>query len=234
MTDTTFVQELAQNACHFGHKVSRWNPKMAPYLWGKRGGIHIFDLEKTAKHLEGLLKTVEQMTKDGKVILFVSTKPQTRVIFEEILEKKGYPIVHKKWVGGLLTNFNTIQKRIRRLKDLRELIETGEIDKFPKKEQAGLKKERAKLEEAFSGIVDMYRKPDAVFMVDGARDNIAIKEALRLKIPVLGIADSNVDPSEYTDFVPANDDAITALTYMLQKVYEALEPCKSQQPRKRA
>lgn len=221
------IKELAKNACHFGHKVSRLNPKMQKYIWGKKGGINVFDLEKTAKHLDKLLKKLEDFTsKEDKVILFVSTKPQTKMIFEEIQKKKNYPIVSNKWVGGFLTNFPTIQKRIKKLKDTKEMFETGEIEKFTKKEQSSMKKELQKLEFAFSGILNMYKKPDAIFIVDGKRDAIAIKEAIKLKIPVFGIADSNVDPSGYTNLVPANDDAITSLTFILQKVFEAISPLK--------
>jgi len=224
MANEAALRELAENACHFGHKVSRWNPKMAPYLWGKKGGVHIFDLEKTQEGLSRVLKAVENLSKNGKTILFVSTKPQTKAILREILEKKGHPVVIHKWVGGLLTNFDTIKPRIRRLKDLAQMVETGDIEKFPKKEQSQMRKELEKLQNAFGGIIHLYRLPDALFVVDGARDEIAIREANRLNIPVYGIADSNVDPSQYTDFIPANDDAITALSYLLGKVYEALSP----------
>lgn len=218
------LRELAENACQFGHKTSRWNPKMAPYLFGKRGGVHIFDLEKTATALARMIETMKKLSADGKTILFVSTKPQTKTILNEIFTEKHFPIVANKWVGGLLTNFDTIKKRIRRLKEIREMIATGDIEKFPKKEQSQIKKEGEKLETAFGGIADLFRVPDAIFVVDGKRDEIAIREARRLKIPVYGIADSNVDPENYTDFIPANDDAITALSFLLGKIFDALSP----------
>lgn len=220
------LRELAENACHFGHKASRWNPKIAPYLWGKKGGVHIFDLEKTAIALERLTGILAQLSAEGRVILFVSTKPQTKTILHEIHAAKGFPVVAEKWVGGLLTNFDTIKSRVRRLKDIRGMIETGDIEKFPKKEQSQIKKEAERLEILFGGIVDMYRAPDALFVVDGVRDFIAIKEANRLGIPVYGIADSNTDPDGYTDFIPANDDAITALSFLLGKIFQALTPLK--------
>lgn len=226
MTDT-ILRELAENACHFGHKVSRWNPKMAPYLWGKKGGIHIFDLEKTATGLDRVTKIIKDLSADGKTILFVSTKPQTKAVLKEIKEKKGHPIVANKWVGGLLTNFDTIKTRIRRLKDIREMISTNDIEKFPKKEQAQIRKEGEKLEVAFGGIDDLYRAPDTIFIVDGCRDEIAIREANRLGIPVYGIADSNVKPDLYHDFIPANDDAVTSLSYLLGKVFDALAKRKT-------
>ncbi len=223
---TDIVRELAENACHFGHKVNRWNPKMAPFLWGKRGGVHIFELEKTAIALERVTKTLSDLSGEGRVILFVSTKPQTKAILSELYKKAKQPIVINKWVGGLLTNFETIKPRIRRLKDIREMIKTGDIEKFPKREQSQMKKEMEKLEVAFSGIVDMYKMPDALFVVDGSRDNIAIREANRLNIPVYGIADSNVDPRGYKDFIPANDDAVTSLSFLMGKVFSVLQSPK--------
>jgi len=223
MSDVS-LRELAENACQFGHKVSRWNPKMAPYLWGKKGGIHVFDLEQTATALNRIMEITKKLSSEGKVILFVSTKPQTKTILKEIFEKKHFPIVSHKWVGGLLTNFDTIKGRVRRLKDIRDMMATGDIEKFPKGEQSKIRKEVAKLEIAFGGIADLFRTPDALFVVDGNRDEIAIREANRLGIPVYGIADSNVDPKGYTDFIPANDDAITALSFLLGKIYDALSP----------
>lgn len=221
------IRELAENACHFGHKVSRWNPKIAPYLWGKKGGVHIFDLEKTSAALTRILETITRLSDEGKVILFVSTKPQTKTILTEIFTGKGQPVVSEKWVGGLLTNFDTIKLRIRRLKDIRDMIATGDIEKFPKKEQAQIKKEGERLESLFGGIADMYRMPDALFVVDGVRDRIAIREANRLSIPVYGIADSNTDPDGYTDFIPANDDAITSISFLLGKVFGVLKSPKA-------
>ena len=217
------LTELAENAVQFGHKTARWSPYMKPYLWGQKGGIHVFDLNQTAKQLEDLLKKIAELSEAGKTILFVSTKPQTKQILLELHEEKRHPIVVNKWVSGMLTNFDTIKQRIRRLKDIQEMRKTGDIEKFPKKEQSKIRKEEAKLSENFSGVIDMYKLPDAVFIIDGARDAIAVREAKRLKIPVYGICDSNVDPRNYTLLVPANDDAITSLTYLLGKVFGVLE-----------
>jgi small subunit ribosomal protein S2 len=216
------IRELAENACHFGHKV--WNPKMKPYLWGKKGGVHIFDLEQTLDALNRVSKTLSSLSQEKKIVLFVSTKPQTKTILAELFREKKYPVVINKWVGGLLTNFETIKPRVRRLKDIREMVSTGDIEKFPKKEQSKIKKEMEKLEGVFSGIVDMYKLPDALVVIDGSRDEIAIREANRLGIPVYGIADSNVNPEGYTDFIPANDDAITALSFLVGKIFSVLQP----------
>ena len=220
------VEVLAENACHFGHKVCHWNPKMKPFLVGRKGGIHIFDLQKTVEKLKTVLEKIEKISGEGRVILFVSTKSQTKTILEEIFQKTGHPIVKNKWVGGLLTNFDTIKRRVRRLKDLREFFKTGEIDKFPKKEQSVMRREMKKLENAFAGILDMWKLPDAIFVIDGKRDKIAIREAKKIGIPIFGIADSNVDPENFTDFIPANDDAIASLTFLLGQVFERVKKSK--------
>ena len=217
---------MAQNALHFGHKVAHWNPKMKVYLYGAEKGVHIFDLEKTAVHLQKLLDYLQKKADQGATILFVSTKPQTRPLFEELHKTTGMPVVSEKWIGGLLTNFSTIRERIKYLKSLREMFATGEIEKFTKKEQSKLMKEKEKLEIAFSGIAEMYRLPDAVFIVDGKRDEAALREANKLRIPVVGIADSNVDPDRYELFVPANDDAISSLTYLLSLIFDVVKSGK--------
>lgn len=226
------LREMLANAVHFGHKTALWNPKMKTYIYGQKGGVHVFDLQKSAEGLKKACETLERASKQGKNILFVSTKPQTKTLFRELQKETGYPIVVNKWVGGMLTNLDTITKRIRRLKDLREMVETGDIEKFTKKEQAGLKKELIKLEESFGGIEKMHRKPDIVFVVDGKRDQIALKEARRLGITIVGICDSNVDPDLYDCLIPANDDAISSLTYILSFVFDAVRGNKNLSPKK--
>lgn len=222
----SFIKELAENACHFGHKTSKWHPKMKDFIWGAKGGIHIIDLEKTAEYLKEILNTVKKISESGKTILFVSTKPQTKAIMKEIKDKKDYPVISNKWIGGLLTNFYTIKNRIRRLKEIREMIQTDDISKFTKKEKSKILKEGEKLEGVFGGIDNMYKLPDAIFVVDGSRDNLAIEEAKKLSIPIYGIADTNVNPDDYEKLVPANDDAITSVTFLLGKVFESLEKRK--------
>ena len=227
---TLSLQSLAEAACHFGHRVRRWCPRMRPFLWGKKGGIHIFDLNKTLPAAEKLLARIEKISSEGKMILFVSTKPQTKQILAEIQQEKNYPVVSSTWVSGLLTNFDTIKMRLRRLRELREMSSSGEIEKFPKKEQASMRREQEKLEEKFGGLDVMYRLPDEVFVVDAARDAIAVREANRMKIPVSGIADSNVDPRGFTCFVPANDDAISSLGLLLGLVFDRLAPFSQRKP----
>ena len=215
------LQELAENAVHFGHKTSRWNPKMKNSIYGSVKGIHVFDLNKTADQLKKTILKIEDLAKKGKTILFVSTKPQTKALLEEFQKSTGYPIVTNKWVGGMMTNFETIKGRIKKMKDYEGMIESGEIEKYTKKEISKMEKELVKLQEAFSGIRDMFKAPDAIFVVDGKRDLNAILEAKRLNIPVYGIADSNVDPDNYDIAIPANDDAISSLALLLSYVFEA-------------
>ncbi len=223
------LNEMAQNAVHFGHKAPRWNPKMKPYIHGNKRGIHIIDLNKTLAALDTACAFLKKKSDQGGMILFVSTKPQTKPLLEEFHKKTGHPIVVSKWVGGMLTNFPTIRERIKYLKSIREMIVTGEIEKFNKKERSALNKEREKLERAFGGIAEMYRLPDAVFIVDGKRDESVLREAKKLRIPVIGLADTNVDPSLYDILIPGNDDAISSLTYLLSAIFESIQPLKKKQ-----
>jgi small subunit ribosomal protein S2 len=220
------LREMLANAVHFGHKTSRWNPKMKSYIHGESGGVHVFDLNKTAENLQKACEFLGRAAKSGSKILFVSTKPQTRTMLEEFQKETEVPIVINKWVGGMLTNISTMQKRIKTLKEINEMIETGEIEKFTKKEQAELKKERDKLEYAFGGIKKMHKIPAAIFIVDGKRDENAIREAKKLGIKVIGIGDSNVNPDYYDLLIPGNDDAISSLTYLLSFVFDSVREAK--------
>lgn len=216
------VEELIQNAVHYGHRTNKWNPRMKPYLYSAVNGIHLFDLEQTQVQLEKLLEYLKKSVQDGKQILFVSTKPQTMEMIPEIAAIHNSPYVTKKWFGGLLTNFDTMKERIRYFKNLKEQQATGELEKFTKKEQVKMLKEINKLEGALGGIQNLRRPPQVLFVVDGKRDLIAIKEARKLKIPVVGICDSNADPEMYDLMVPANDDAMKSLTFLLDLVKETL------------
>jgi small subunit ribosomal protein S2 len=217
------LEELAKNAVHFGHKTARWNPKMKKYIYGSVKGVHVFDLNKTAEGLKKTITEMEALAKKGKTILFISTKPQTKALLEEFQESTGYPIVVNKWVGGMMTNFETIKGRIKKMKDYESMIETGDIEKYTKKEQSEMNKELVKLQEAFSGIRNLFKAPDAVFVVDGKRDLNAVLEAKRLNIPVYGIADSNVDPDNYNVVIPGNDDAVSSLALILSYVFEGVK-----------
>jgi len=217
------LEELAKNAVHFGHKTTRWNPKMKSYIYGASNGVHVFDLNKTASALKKTVIELESLAKKGKSILFVSTKPQTKALLEEFREATGYPIVVNKWVGGMMTNFETIRGRIKKMKTIESMFETGEIQKYTKKEQSKMKKDLEKLQEAFEGIRDLHKTPDVIFIVDGKRDLNAVNEARKLGIKVVGIADTNVDPDLYDTLIPGNDDAISSLAYLLSFVFEAVK-----------
>lgn len=220
------VEQMMQNAVHFGHRSKKWNPKMKAFIYGEVNGIHVFDLNKTKDRLEKLLDYMKKTVEEGKTILFVSTKPQTTQTIERIAALHDFPCVTKKWFGGLLTNFDTMKERIRYFKNLKEQQATGEFQRYTKKEASKLEKEIAKLENALGGIQNMRRLPDALFVVDGKRDLIAINEARKLKIPVIGICDSNADPDLYTLLVPGNDDAMKSLNYLLGQVEEVLASVK--------
>ncbi len=221
------VEEMIQNAVHFGHRTNKWNPRMKPYIYGQVNGVHLFNLEKSKVHLEKVLDFLTKTVEEGKTILFVSTKPQTAKSLPEVAEVHGFPYVTQKWFGGLLTNFGTMKERIRYFKNLKEQQATGEFEKYPKKEQMKFEKEILKLEKALGGIQNMRRVPDVLFVIDGKRDLIAINEAKKLRIPVVGICDSNADPDLYNHFIPANDDAIKSLDFILGKVKEALQAAKT-------
>lgn len=217
------LKDMAQNAVHFGHPTSRWNPKMKPFIYGARHGIHIFDLNKSAKHLMAALEFLNKASREGKEILFVGTKQQCRRLLQEIKEETGMPIVTDKWIPGLLTNFKTIKQRIDHFKQLKEDDAKGALSKYTKKEQTKLRKEIQKLSMALSGVENMKGKPDVLFVSDIVRDHIAVTEARKLKIPVIGIVDSNADPDKVDFVIPANDDAIRSLEYILGLAKEAVK-----------
>ncbi len=215
-------KELLDAACHFGHRKEKWNPKMKSFLFGVRKGIHIFDLTKTRKALEKTCEEMRALQKSGKTILFVSTKLQSIGAIEQISKATGQPVVTKKWVPGLLTNWSTLKHRIRYYLDLQQSFKTGEVEKYTKKEQTALRKELAKLDLALSGVSGMKGIPDAVFIVDAVRDRVAVREAKKIGVPVFGICDSNADPDAFKVFIPANDDAVKSIQIILQTIQTEL------------
>jgi len=218
------IKEMLEAAVHFGHKTQKWNPKMKKYIYTTKNGVHIFDLEKTKDCLEKALEFIKKLSSGGKTILFVSTKPQSAHLVIEVAESCKMPYVIHKWMGGLLTNFSTIKQRIRYLKNLKDQEKNGEFEKYTKKEASELRKTIDKLESALGGVRDLDALPDAVFVVDALRDRIAVNEANKMKIPVIGIVDSNADPYGVNYTIPGNDDAVKSLTYLIQKVkYGILE-----------
>lgn len=227
--DKKLIEEMLKAACHFGHRVSKWNPKMRPYLYTQREGIHIFNLEKTYEHLVKALDFLKDCAMKGKTILLVSTKLQATKLIAEAAKKCECPYVTRKWMPGLLTNFDTIRKRIRFFKDLKEQKATGDWEKYKKKERLDLQRILDKLEDAFSGVEQMAKLPDAVFVLDCIHDALALREAARLKIPTVGICDSNADPDLLTYPIPGNDDAIKSLKFFIAKITEAIETGKKLQ-----
>lgn len=219
-------QELLAAACHFGHPREKWNPKIAPYLFGQKKGIHIFDLQKTRKGLETVCDALAKFQAEGKTILFVSTKQQSIPLVEALGRQLQHPIVTKKWIPGLLTNWPTLKRRLQYYLDLKRSFQTGEVEKYTKKEQTELRKELAKLETALSGVASMKGLPDAVFVVDAVRDNVAVLEAKKLGIPLYGICDSNANPDNFTACIPANDDAVKSIQIILEAVLNTLANTK--------
>ncbi|MDD5103917.1 MAG: 30S ribosomal protein S2 [Candidatus Peribacteraceae bacterium] len=227
-------KELLTAACHIGHPKNKWHPKMAPYLYGVRKGIHIFDLTQTKAHLERVVEQMKKLQAEGKTILFASTKQQSIPLIEEIGETLHQPTVTKKWIPGLLTNWSTLKRRIKYFLELKESFRSGEIDKYTKKEQTMLRKKMAKLETALGGVSGMTRVPDAIFVIDALRDRVAVLEANVLKIPVFGICDSNVDPQLFKEFIPANDDAVKSIGLILATIRDGLGgPSKERLPEQR-
>ena len=216
------VKELLASACHFGHPKQKWNPKMAPYLYGVRQGIHIFDLYRTHDHLQRVCDILKKLNDDGKTILFVSTKQQSVPLIEKLATAVNQPMVTRKWIPGLLTNWSTIKRRLKDYLELQKSFQTGEIEKYTKREQMALRKQLAKLDNAFGGIAKVNKLPDALFVVDAVRDVVAVREAAVLKIPVYGICDSNADPDLFTLLIPANDDSVRCITLILNTVEKYL------------
>ena len=216
------LQEMLDSAVHFGHKTQKWNPKMKKYIYGARNGIHIFDLAKTKNCLDKATEFLKLSSASGKKILMVSTKPQAAMLIQEMAETTKMPYVIHKWMGGLLTNFSTMKQRIKYFRNLIEQEKSGELEKYTKKEASVLKKARVKLDATLGGVRDLDRLPDALFIADVVRDRIVVDEAIKLKIPIVGIVDSNSDPDGITYPIPGNDDAIKSLTYLINKVKSAI------------
>ena len=217
------MKQLLEAGVHFGHQTRRWNPKMKPYIYTERNGIHIIDLQKTVSMLERAYGFVEDVTRNGGRVLFVGTKKQAQEAVGEEAEKAGQFFVNQRWLGGLLTNFQTIQERLKRLDELEQMRETGGFERLPKKEQLRLGDEIAKLSRILVGIRGMRRLPEALFIVDTRKEHIAVHEARRLDIPVVALLDTNSDPDEVDYGIPANDDAIRAVRLLSGKIAEAAQ-----------
>lgn len=216
------MKQLLEAGVHFGHQTRRWNPKMAEYIFTERNGIYIIDLQKTVKKIEEAYEFVKEVAASGKPILFVGTKKQAQNSVQEEARRCGMFYVNQRWLGGMLTNFKTISKRIERLYKLKTMEEDGTFGVLPKKEVIKLKAEQEKLEKFLGGIKEMKGMPGAVFVVDPRKERIAVKEAKILGIPVVGIVDTNCDPDEVDYVIPANDDAIRAVKLISTKMADAV------------
>ena len=205
------MKQLLEAGVHFGHQTRRWDPKMAEYIFQARNGIHIIDLQKTSKKLDEAYKFVKDQAEEGKTVLFVGTKKQAQECIKEAAQKCDMYYVDQRWLGGMLTNFGTIQGRIKRLKDLETMAEDGTFEVLPKKEVSLLKNEMEKLEKNLGGIKEMKEMPGVMFVVDPKKERIAILEAKKLGIPVVGLVDTNCNPEEVDYAIPGNDDAIRAV-----------------------
>ena len=205
------MKQLLEAGVHFGHQTRRWDPRMAEYIFQARNGIHIIDLQKTSKKLDEAYAFIKEQAEEGKTILFVGTKKQAQECVKEAAEKSGMFYVNERWLGGTLTNFKTIRKRIERLAELERMQEDGTFEVLPKKEVILLKKEMDKLEKNLGGIKEMTQIPDVIFVVDPKKEHIAIQEARKLGLPIVGLVDTNCDPNDVDYVIPGNDDAIRAV-----------------------
>ena len=216
------LEDMMGAGLQFGHRTSRAHPKMRQFLQGVRNNVHIIDIEKTAEKLKQTLAFIQELISDNKIILFIGTKVQVKDLVEEIASACKMPYVTDRWLGGTFTNFEIIKKRIEYFKDLQKKKEDGELEKYTKKEKAKIEREIAGLARRFEGMRDLTKFPDAIFVIDMKKDALAIKEARQKNIKVIAIADTDVDPNLADSFIPANDDAISSVTYILEKVKEVI------------
>ena len=216
------MKELLEAGVHFGHQTKRWNPKMKEFIFGERNGIYIIDLQKTLKMFKEASKFVQELAAAGRVILFVGTKRQAQDAIAEEAQRCSMFYVNQRWLGGLLTNWITVQKSVKRLKELDEMATDGRYDLLPKKEVIKLERERKHLQANLAGIKNMSRLPDAIFVIDSNKEQIAVREARKLGIPVVAVVDTNCDPSEVDYVIPGNDDALRAIRLFTSKIAESI------------
>lgn len=219
---TVTIKSLLEAGVHFGHQTRRWSPKMAKYIFGERGGVHIIDLEQTLGYLHEAEAFAERVAKDGGTVLFVGTKRQGKDIVRAAAERAGMPYVNERWLGGFLTNFDTVRTRLNRLKKLRTDKESGDWDRLPKGEQAALQRELDRLETTLGGVATLEERPAALFVNDVVREKWAVAEAKKLKIPVIGVVDSNADPTGIARPIPGNDDAVSAISLVTEAIASAV------------
>jgi small subunit ribosomal protein S2 len=219
---TITMKELLEAGVHFGHQTKRWNPKMKEFIFGERNGIYIIDLQKTLKMFKEASKFVQDLATDGRIVLFVGTKRQAQDAIAEEATKCGAFYINQRWLGGLLTNWVTVQKSVKRLKELDEMATDGRYELLPKKEVIKLERERKHLQANLAGIKNMNRLPDAIFVIDSNKEQIAVREARKLGIPVVAVVDTNCDPTEVDYVIPGNDDALRAIRLFTSKISESI------------
>jgi len=220
------MKQLLEAGVHFGHQTRRWNPKMAQFIFTERNGIYIIDLQKTVKKVDEAYNYARSVVEGGEAILFVGTKKQAQDAIKEEAERCGMYFVSQRWLGGTLTNFKTIRSRIDRLRKIEQMEQDGSFESLPKKEVLDLQKERERLEKFLGGIRNMHKLPGAVFIVDPRKERIAVAEARKLQIPIIGIVDTNCDPDEIDYVIPGNDDAIRAVKLLAGKIADAVLEAK--------
>jgi small subunit ribosomal protein S2 len=216
------MKELLEAGVHFGHQTKRWNPKMKEYIFGERNGIYIIDLQKTLKMFKEASKFVQDLAAEGRIVLFVGTKRQAQDAIAEEAGRAGMFYVNQRWLGGLLTNWVTVQKSVKRLKELDDMATDGRYELLPKKEVIKLERERKHLQANLAGIKNMSRLPDAIFVIDSNKEQIAVREARKLGIPVVAVVDTNCDPSEVDYVIPGNDDALRAIRLFASKISDSI------------
>lgn len=221
------LQQLLEAGCHFGHQSRRWNPVMKKYIFGERDGVHIFDLVQTKAGLDAAVELVKGLSKEKKIILFVGTKRQAQEVVKQEAVRTGMPYVVQRWLGGMLTNFPQMQKRVHKLKDLKSKRESGELKKYTKREQLLIDREIAQLEKFLGGVVDMDKLPDALFIVDTHKEEVAVREANRMGIPVIGMVDTNGDPASVDYVIPVNDDAVKSIELVVKTIASSISKPKS-------
>src|SRR2546421_2448253 len=219
---TITMKELLEAGVHFGHQTKRWNPKMKEYIFGERNGIYIIDLQKTLKMFKEASKFIQELAAEGKIVLFVGTKRQAQDAIAEEAQRCGGFYVNQRWLGGLLTNWVTVQKSVKRLKELDEMATDGRYELLPKKEVIKLERERKHLQANLAGIKDLNKLPDAVFVIDSNKEQIAVREARKLGIPVVAVVDTNCDPTEVDYVIPGNDDALRAIRLFASKIADSV------------
>ena len=221
------MRELLEAGVHFGHQTRRWNPKMKRFIFGERGGIYIIDLQQTLERLEEAAAFARNLAERGGSVLFVGTKKQSMDAIAEQAQRVGMPYVHHRWLGGLLTNWRTISNRIERLHELRRLRDDGQLDLLPSKERIAMLAELEKLDTNLGGVAEMRKQPDAVFVVDLRKEQLAVREARRLGLPIIALVDTNADPDEADYVIPGNDDAIRSCSLVIRAIADAIDAGKA-------